>query len=72
MIGRSELEGGCELVIGDRGDQAEQLPAAGPVFDHVFHDADHHGLGGVKVSTGRRGGDERLAAPAADLRVDQH
>jgi hypothetical protein len=71
-IGRGEFDCGCELVVEQRGDQAEQFPAAGPVFDRVLHDADDNGLGGVEVGTGRRGGEQRLAASAADLRVDQH
>ena len=53
VIGRGEFDCGRELVIEDRGDQAEQFPAAGPVFDHVFHDADHRGVVGVEVGAGR-------------------
>ncbi len=37
-VGGGELDGGCELVVEQRGDQAEQLPAAGPILDHVLHD----------------------------------
>ena len=45
----------------------QQLPTTGPVVDHVLDDPDHHGLGGVQLLPGRRGGEELLAAPAPDV-----
>ena len=72
MVGGGEVEGGGELGVGDRGNEAEQFPAAGPVLDRVLDDPDEGGLGGLKVSTGHGGGGEHVAAAAADLGVNQH
>ena len=70
-VGGVECGCGCEFGVGDRGDEAKQFSAAGPVFDHVLDDPDEGGLGGLEVLTGRGGGQEHLAAAAADFRVDQ-
>ena len=55
--GGAKIHAGAEPSVCDRGDEAEQLSAAGPVFDHVLDDPDEGGLGGLEVFTGRRGGE---------------
>ena len=72
VVGGGEVECGGELVVGDRGDEAEQFPTAGSVGDHVLDHPDEGGLGGLEICTGLGGGDEHVAAAAADLRVNQH
>lgn len=72
VVGGGEVECRGELVVGDRGDEAEQFPAIGPVFDRVLDDPDGGGLGGLEIGTGRGGGDEHVATAAADLGVNQH
>ena len=59
-------------ILAGRPGPTQQLPTTWPVVDHVLGDPDHHGLGGVHILTGGRGGQESFAAPAPDARVDQH
>jgi hypothetical protein len=47
VVGGGQLECGSELLVGDRGDEAEQLSAAGSVFDRVLDDPDEDGLDGL-------------------------
>ena len=46
VVDSGKVDCGCQLVVCDRGDEAEQFPAAGPVFDRVLDDPNEGGLGG--------------------------
>jgi hypothetical protein len=71
VVGGGKLERGCQLVVCDRGDEAEQFPTAGPVFDQVLDDPDEDSLSGSRCSPAAAAAGEHRAAAAVDLRVDQ-